>query len=119
MSVNEGHKSITLKIDIDGKEKTYVTPKKIPGYLWRQAALVADEIENGEILIADLDSHLQFVCEVFGNQFTIDQLENGIDARDLMKVIYAMAIFVMGQVTIAAEMLTRNVDLAEIDEKKT
>ena len=113
------HKSITLHIEIDEKEKAFVSPKKIPGGLWRQAALVAEEIEDGEILNADLDSHLQFVCEVFGNRFSIDELENGVDARDLLKVVYAVTIFVMGQVAIAAEMLTSNVDLSEIDEKKT
>lgn len=117
--VQEEHQSISLKVEIDGNDRTFVTPKKIPGVLWRQAALVAEEIESGEMLIADLDSHLQFVCEVFGNQFTIDQLEKGVDARDLMKVIYATTIFVMGQVSVAAEMLTRNVDISEIDEKKT
>lgn len=113
------HKNITLYIEIDSEEKPFVSPKKIKGSLWRQAALVAEEIEGGEILVADLDSHMQFVCEVFGNQFDIGQLEDGVDARDLMKIIYAVTIFVMGQVSIAAEMLTSNVDLSDIDEKKT
>lgn len=117
--LKEEHKSITLIIEIDGKEKRFVTPKKIPGGLWRVASMVAEEIESGEVLIADLDSHLQFVCDVFGNRFSIDELENGIDARDILKTVYAITIFVMGQVAIAAEMLTSNVDLSEIDEKKT
>lgn len=119
MSDKKEQKPITLKLEIDGKEKSYVTPTRIPGFLWRQAAIVAEEIEAGELLIADLDSHLQFVCEVFGNEFTIEELENGVDARDLMKTIYATTIFVMGQVSIAAEMLTKNVDITELDEKKT
>ena len=117
--VQAEHKSITLQIEIDEKEKLFVSPKKIPGGMWRQAALVAEEIEDGEVLVADLDSHLQFVCEVFGNRFTIDELENGVDARDLMKIVYAVTIFVMGQVAIAAEMLTSDVDLSTINEKKT
>ena len=110
---------ISLLIEIDGKEKRFVTPKKIKGSLWRQAALVAEEIESGEVLIADLDSHLQFVCDVFGNQFDIGQLEDGIDARDIVKTIYAVTVFVMGQVSIASEMLMKNVDIGEIDEKKS
>lgn len=119
--VQEEHKSITLYLELDGKEKAFVSPKMIPGDLWRQAAVVAEEIEDGEMLIADLDSHLQFVCAVYGNEFDIGQLESGIDARDLMKTIYAVVIFVMGQVAIAAEMLTRNIDIStlDIDEKKT
>lgn len=117
--VQAEHKPLTLKVEIDGKEKTFLSPKKIPGVLWRQAALVAEEIEGGEVLVADLDSHLQFVCEVFGNQFTIDELEYGVDARDLVKVVYASVLLVMGQVSVAAEMLTSNVDIEEINEKKT
>jgi len=117
MSVD--HKPLTLVLDIDGKEKRFVTPKSIKGSLWREAAVVAEEIEQQQLLIADLDSHMQFVCNVFGNQFTLSEFEEGIDARDLIKVIYASAIFVMGQVSVASEMLTSNTDLAEIDEKKT
>ena len=113
------HKSITLIIEINDKEKRFVSPKKIPGGLWREASMVAEEIEDGEILLADLDSHLQFVCEVFGNQFDIGQLENGVDSRDLMKIVYAVTIFVMGQVSVAAEMLVSNVDLSALNEKKT
>ncbi len=116
--VQEAHKPITLKIEINGEEKTFVTPKKIVGSLWREAATVSQEIESYDLLVADLDSHLQFVCSVFGDQFTIDELENGVDSRDLMKIVYAVSIFVMGQVSLAAEMLTRNVDVAEIDKKK-
>lgn len=119
--VQEEHKSITLQVEIDGKEKAFVSPKKIKGSLWREAALVAEEIESQKMLIADLDSHLQFVCNVFNDQFTVDELEDGVDARDLMKIIYAVTIFVMGQVSLAAEMLTKNVDVKDLvdDQKKT
>lgn len=113
------HKSISIVLEIDGNEKRFVTPKRVKGSLWREAALVAEEIENGELIVADLDSHMLFVCNVFDNQFTLNEFEDGIDARDLVKVIYATAIFVMGQVTLASDMLTKNVDIAEINEKKT
>lgn len=119
--MKEKHKPLTLEIEIDDKVQRFVTPKRVKGSLWRDAALVAEEIESGEVVVADLDSHLQFVCDVFGNQFTIDQLENGVDARDLVKTVYATTIFVMGQVSVAAEMLTKNTDLTnfEKDEKKS
>ena len=112
------HKPITLILEIDEKERRFVTPKKINGTLWREAAMVSEEIESSEVLIADLDSHLQFVCNVFGNQFTIDEFEEGIDARDLVKTVYAVSLFVLGQVAVAAEMLVSSVDVEEIDEKK-
>ena len=119
LTEQQKHKPLTVILEIDDKEKRFVTPKRVKGSLWREAAMVAEEIEQHELLIADLDSHMQFVCNVFDNQFTLSEFEEGIDARDLMKTIYAAAIFVMGQVSIASEMLTRNVDVAEIDEKKS
>lgn len=116
------HKNLSIVLEIDGKEKRFVTPKRVKGSLWREAAVVAEEIEQHELIIADLDSHMQFVCNVFDNQFTLSEFEDGIDARDLVKVIYASAIFVMGQVTLASEMLRNSIDLADIgkeDEKKS
>lgn len=116
--IRDKYKPFSLEIEVNGKEERFVTPKKIPGQLWREAAMVAEDIESGELLISDLDSHLQFVCDVFGNQFTITQLEEGVDARDLMNIVYATTFFVMGQVTLASEMLTKSVDMSQIDEKK-
>ena len=119
----EERKAFSILFEIDDKEKRFVTPKKIPGVLWRQAAMVGEELESGQMVIADLDSHMQFVCDVFGNQFTLDEFENGIDSRDLIKTIYSTTLFVMGQVSLAAEMLTKDIDISdvvqEINEKKT
>lgn len=112
------HKPLTLVLEIDGKEKRYASPSKIKGTLWREASMIAEDIEDGVVQIIDLDSYLQFICDVYGNQFDIAELEEGLDARDMLKTIYAVTIFVMGQVSIASEMLTANVDFAEIDEKK-
>ncbi|MCM3396783.1 hypothetical protein [Oceanobacillus profundus] len=119
----EERKAFSILLEIDDKDKRFVTPKKIPGVLWRQAAMVGEELESGQMVIADLDSHMQFVCDVFGNQFTLDEFENGIDSRDLIKTIYSTTLFVMGQVSLAAEMLTKDIDISdvvqEINEKKT
>lgn len=117
--VKDKYKPFSLNIEIDGKEQRFVTPKKIKGTLWREGAMVAEDIESGQLLISDLDSHLQFVCDVFGNQFSINDLEEGVDARDLMNIVYATTFFVMGQVTVASEMLTKSVDVSELDEKKS
>lgn len=118
--VQEEHKSITLTIEIDGENKRFVTPKKINGTLFRVAASVEEDLNSGLSVLADLDSHLQFVCDVFGNQFSIDELESGVDSRDLLKIVFAMCYFVSGQVSLASELLLKNVDLStQNDEKKT
>lgn len=118
-SVEEKYKPFSLELEIDGKIERFVTPKKVPGQLWRAAAMVADDIDSGIPVLSDLDSHLQFVCDVFGNQFSLTQLEEGVDARDLLNTVYATTLFVMGQVTLASKMLTNSVDVGQLDEKKS
>lgn len=112
-------KPLAIELEINDKVERFVTPKRIKGVLLREATLIMEEIESQNSTIADLDTYMQFVCDVFGNQFTLSEFENGIDARDLMKTVSACTFFVMGQVTIASEMLTRNTDIADLDEKKT
>lgn len=87
--------SITLN---EGKEKKYTTPSFIPGNLFRQAGEIAKEFESGS---KDLEKHYQFVCEVFGNQFNVEQFENGNDARKIMRIVYATVHFVIGNIELA------------------
>ncbi|MFA1819003.1 phage tail assembly chaperone G [Virgibacillus oceani] len=118
--VKEEHKPISIELEIDGKMQRFVTPKRISGTLLKEAGMISEEITSGIPTIADLDSYYQFVCDVFGNQFTLQQFEEGADSRDIMKTVNACTYFVMGQVTMAAEMLLKDVDLtANEDEKKT
>lgn len=113
------HKPITVELEIDGKLERFVTPRRVKGVLLREAVMILEEMDSQISLLADLDTYMQFVCDVFDNQFTIKEFEEGIDARDLMKTISSIALFVTGQVTVASEMLTRNVDIGELDEKKS
>lgn len=111
------HAPFSLLLDIDGKEQRFVTPSKVSGTLFRVAVQVSSEIEEGMDILIDLDSHLQFVCDVFGNQFGITELEEGLHSHDVLKTVYATTFYVMGQVTFAMEMLTKNVDVENIKEE--
>ncbi len=113
------HKPISIELEIDGKMEKFVTPKRIKGTLLKEAALISEDFESEVSVIADLDSYMQFVCDVFGGQFSLKEYEEGVDSRDLLKIVNACTYFVMGQVSIAAEMLMKNVDIGELDEKKT
>ncbi|GGN59309.1 phage tail assembly chaperone G [Oceanobacillus indicireducens] len=119
MSTKTEHKPISIELEIEGKMQRFVTPKRISGTLLKEAAMISEEINSGNVIVADLDSYMQFVCNVFGNQFTLQEFEEGSDSRDIMKTVNACTLFVMGQVSMAAEMLLKSVDLAEVDEKKT
>ncbi|GAA0434396.1 hypothetical protein JUJ52_03765 [Virgibacillus sp. AGTR] len=95
--------SITLKLD--GKQKKFVTPNSIPGVLFRKAAECAEMIEQGDITNQDLDALIAFACEVFDHKFTIEEFEEGLDARVIIKTIYAVVNYVMGNVAAASELL--------------
>ena len=120
--------SITIDLEIDGKIQKFVTPQRITGKLYKPAILISRELEpqsTGEFdehgnelfsevdIISNLDSYMQFVCDVFGNQFTLSEFEEGVDSRDLIKIIYATTFFVVGQVGISAELLASSADLIE------
>lgn len=117
--VQKEHKSISIELEIKGELQRFVTPKRITGTLFKEAALISEELTSELTNIADLDFYMQFVCDVFGGQFNLQEFEEGVDSRDLMLIVSACTYFVMGQVSIAAELLLRNVDLGEIDEKKS
>lgn len=119
MAEKNEHKPISIELEIDGKIQRFVTPKRISGTLLKEAGMISEDIASGVPTIADLDSYYQFVSDVFGNQFTLQQFEEGSDSRDIMKIVNACTYFVMGQVTMAAEMLLKDVDLPSTDEKKT
>jgi hypothetical protein len=113
-------KNFTIELKIDGKKKKFTTPSFIKGSLFRRSAEIAEDVELGRIDMKNFDTYLQFVTEVFGEKFNIDDLENGIDSREMTKTIYATTAFVMGQVETATKLLNSNVDdimSAEIDEK--
>ncbi|MBS4198618.1 hypothetical protein KHA93_03010 [Bacillus sp. FJAT-49732] len=98
-------KPITITLKIEGKEKRFVSPSFIPGSLFRRAADITEMIEGGTLDHEGLDAPLAFVSDVFENQFTIDEFEDGIDSRVLIKTVYAVCNFVIGNIEEASTLL--------------
>ncbi|WP_199427022.1 phage tail assembly chaperone G [Thermaerobacillus caldiproteolyticus] len=96
--------TLTLTLMIDGKEKKFTTPNFIKGKLFRVAAEIATEIEKG-YQPEDFDKYFKFVCDVFGNQFDVNQLEEGLDARKVIRTVYGTAHFVVGNIEEASKLL--------------
>ncbi|MFC0188236.1 phage tail assembly chaperone G [Fictibacillus aquaticus] len=96
--------SLTLTLVIDGEEKKFTSPAFIPGKMFRQASEIALEFEKGSEE-PDLDKHIDFVCRVFENKFSHEQFEDGTDSRNLMKTIYGVVHFVVGNVAQASKLL--------------
>ncbi|MEM5660007.1 hypothetical protein AAHB62_31890 [Bacillus cereus] len=71
-----------LTLRINNEEKTFNLPSFIPARLIRQAPELADIPNNPEA--ADLDKMVQYVVQVYGEQFTVDQYWDGVDARKFL-----------------------------------
>ncbi|NUK30987.1 hypothetical protein HT574_13095 [Parageobacillus sp. VR-IP] len=106
--------SLSITLRIDGKNKRFVTPAFISGKLFRQASEIAEEIESGDSKKFDFDKYFQFVCDAFGNQFDVNQLEEGLDSRLVIKTIFAVVNYVIGNIEQASALLVQDEESKEV-----
>lgn len=71
-----------LTLRIDGENKTFNLPEFISARLIRQAPELADIPNNPGP--EDMDKMVQYVVKVYGEQFTLDQYWDGVDARKFL-----------------------------------
>ncbi|AYV19457.1 MULTISPECIES: phage tail assembly chaperone G [Bacillus] len=95
--------SITLRLD--GKDKKFVTPDHITGLLFRKAAKITDDFESQDSERLFTDEQIEFVCNTFGQKFTPDEFEEGIDSRLAGRTIFAAAQYVLGNIADATALL--------------
>ncbi|WP_254698674.1 phage tail assembly chaperone G [Parageobacillus sp. VR-IP] len=110
----EQMQSLSITLRIDGKNKRFVTPAFISGKLFRQASEIAEEIESGDSKKFDFDKYFQFVCDAFGNQFDVNQLEEGLDSRLVIKTIFAVVNYVIGNIEQASALLVQDEESKEV-----
>lgn len=89
-------KSITLFMENDkGEEveKTFYQPSRIKGKAARVGLKLGEKLEKAQGGIPEdslIDEMLQYIAEYgYNEQFTADQLEDGLDARDLFQSLAA------------------------------
>ncbi|MCP1124561.1 hypothetical protein NKR74_14820 [Bacillus sp. 3103sda1] len=97
--------NLTLVLKINDEDKRFVSPDFISGKLFRQASDIATAFESGNGEKFELDKNSKFVCDVYGNQFTVDEFEEGTDSRKMMKTIYAVVNYVIGNIEKASALL--------------
>ncbi|MED1742202.1 hypothetical protein P4U97_22360 [Bacillus swezeyi] len=96
---------ISINLRINGKNKKFVTPNFISGKLFREAAEITEDIESTDADRLFTEKQIEFVCDAFGNKFTVDEFENGIDARLVTRTIYGTANYVLGNIAEASQIL--------------
>ncbi|MEC0804106.1 hypothetical protein P8883_07420 [Bacillus atrophaeus] len=103
--------SLVITLNIDGKDKKFVTPDFISGKLFRSASKIAEDFESNDSDRLFTETQNEFVCNAFGNKFTLDEFENGIDSRLAARTIYATANYVLGNIAEASAILNPDQDL--------
>ena len=76
--------------DANGEEiveqKTFVT-NKIKARLVRRATEITQGVDFSDLTPESLDRLIDFVCEVYKNKFTRDELYDGLDADKLIPTL--------------------------------
>ncbi|MED1676329.1 hypothetical protein OB894_16700 [Bacillus subtilis] len=99
--------SLAIELEIDGEKTRYVTPNFIGGLHFRLAATISQEFEEQSFNVyLNLDKYLQFIVDVFGGQFKVNDLEKGMDSRKIINTIYAVANYVLGNIDFAIKLLS-------------
>lgn len=82
-----------MKIVIN--EKTYVAPRP-KTRLFRQALVITKEKDLNNMTPDTLDELMQFVCDIFANQFSIDDIYEHLNSDELDSLMIDSIKFAMG-----------------------
>lgn len=74
-----------IKLRIDNEEKTFVPPF-LSGELYKDFFKMQSILQRGEAA-EKMDTLIDFVCRVYGNQFSIDQYWKGIPLNKVLSEI--------------------------------
>lgn len=74
-----------IRIELNQGKDIYVC-NKITGFLFRTALRLKERQESEGISTYLLDDMAQFVCDVFGNKFTVSELYKGLATEEILKV---------------------------------
>ena len=76
--------------DKDNEEKARFTRSFVPWKMLKKAIKINQGLNPDEMTEADIDAVASLVVEVFGDQFTIEELDNGADVSDMLAVLQAI-----------------------------
>lgn len=72
-----------VTIKINGKDKTFKT-NFISARMFKKTEELQRRAENKEDI--DLDEIVQYIVDVYGNQFTVDEFYDGVDVADIFPI---------------------------------
>lgn len=106
---------ITLNI-VTGKDENGndITEKKIfvvdhlKARMVRRALEITDNVDFNNMKSTDLDDMLNYVVEIYRNQFTIDDIYDGLESCELMPTILKCVNDVVGTMGAKIENISKN-----------
>ena len=75
-----------IVLKTNGKDKTY-TAGFISARMVRTTIAVSQEINFDNIAPEELDKLMDYIVDLFGSQFTRDELYDGLASKDLIPII--------------------------------
>lgn len=92
---NDKTKTLTLVIDVKNDElltETYNYPIFVKGYFTKKAIVLGAVLEGNKFMVDEslYDDLSKFIVGLYGDQFTIDELVDGIDARNNVPTFVAI-----------------------------
>ncbi len=84
-------------LKISGKDKTY-TAGFISARMVRRTIAISKDINFNNISPEELDKLMDYIVELFGSQFTRDELYDGLASKDLIPTITGCINEVVGAV---------------------
>lgn len=77
-----------IKLKINGKDKKF-TQSFAPAKVYRKALEIEKYTQSENADVEEIfDKRLELIVELFNNQFTKDELENGLNVIDHQKVMF-------------------------------
>lgn len=99
---------MNLTLLINGKEKTFTAPF-ISARMFRRTIEITKQFNLENPDVDTVDAMVDYIVELFGKQFTRDELYDGLPARELVTTITRCVQEVSGQMTEATkEVETKN-----------
>lgn len=77
-------KKLRTRLKIDGKTKWFTAPKGLSLEVCKLATEIEKCFKQSKSPEVIAKKVYPFICEMFGNQFTVSQLKKGMDERDLL-----------------------------------
>jgi len=93
---------VKIVLRIDGKEKTFLADF-ISARMMRRTIEISKGVNFEDISVDELDTMVEYLVHLFGKQFTIDDVYDGLPSKELIPKLIQCINEVVGEMGTATE----------------